>query len=79
MALPDVTAQIAAELRQAWTRLDGPPSALPAINRGEVAIYTAFRRQGADSALLSIIGSYGGTLNDADVLENLRRWNTQRR
>jgi hypothetical protein len=37
--------------------------------------YEAARKLGAKSDLLSIIGSYGDTLKDQDVLEALRYWN----
>jgi hypothetical protein len=35
----------------------------------------AHQRCKADSEFLSIIGSYGDTLDDSEVLELLRRWN----
>ncbi|MFI0849244.1 hypothetical protein [Mesorhizobium sp. IMUNJ 23232] len=37
--------------------------------------YEAARKLGAKSDLLSIIGSYGDTLQDEEVLEALRDWN----
>lgn len=36
----------------------------------------ALRSLGAKSDLLSIVGSYGDTLNDSDVLAGLMAWNT---
>jgi hypothetical protein len=38
-------------------------------------LYEAVRKLGAKSDLLSIIGSFGDTLNDEEVLEALRDWN----
>jgi len=35
----------------------------------------AFRSLGADWELLSVVGSYGDTLDDDDVLALLKRWN----
>jgi DNA polymerase II large subunit len=39
-------------------------------------LYEAVRKLDAKSDLLSIIGSYGDTLGDEEVLERLRLWNT---
>ena len=41
-------------------------------------IYRALQRLGADIDLLSIVGSYGDTLDDVDVLDLLREWNAGR-
>ena len=38
-------------------------------------IYGAFELLGADPGLLGTIGSWGDTLDDADVLKQLRSWN----
>ncbi len=38
-------------------------------------LYEAARRLGADSELLRIIGSYGDTMTDEEVLEALKLWN----
>lgn len=38
-------------------------------------LHEAARKLGAKSDLLSIIGSYGDTLNDDEVLDALRQWN----
>jgi hypothetical protein len=38
-------------------------------------LYEAARKLGAKSDLLSIIGSYGDTLSDQEVLDALRQWN----
>jgi hypothetical protein len=38
-------------------------------------LYIAMERLGAEPELLSIIGSYGDTLEDADVLRLLQEYN----
>ncbi|MEQ1956831.1 hypothetical protein ABMA59_36580 [Mesorhizobium sp. CN2-181] len=38
-------------------------------------LYETVRKLGGSSDLLSIIGCYGDTLNDDDVLARLREWN----
>lgn len=38
-------------------------------------LYMAIKRLGGDDKLLSIVGSYGDTLDDDDVLLLLRDWN----
>ena len=38
-------------------------------------IYKAFQRLGAPPEFLSIIGSYGDTLEDSEVLQLLEEWN----
>lgn len=45
--------------------------------KAEIAVemYEAARRLGARSDLLRIIGSYGDTLPDEEVLDQLRQWN----
>ena len=40
------------------------------------AFYRAAGERGADSSLLSIIGSWGDTLPDEEVLAMLKEWNT---
>lgn len=38
-------------------------------------IYAALKRLGADVELLSVVGSYGDTLDDGEVLELLTDYN----
>ena len=38
-------------------------------------IYTAFETLGADPGLLSAFGSWGDTLDDAEILKMLKSWN----
>ncbi|MFI0849559.1 hypothetical protein [Mesorhizobium sp. IMUNJ 23232] len=38
-------------------------------------LYEAVRKLDANSGLLCIIGSYGDTVDDEEVLERLRQWN----
>jgi hypothetical protein len=40
--------------------------------------YETLRHLGARSDLLGIVGSLGDTMDDLSVLENLRRWNTEK-
>lgn len=42
-------------------------------------LYQAIQTLGGSGQLLSIVGSYGDTLNDDEVLTMLRRWNDQHR
>jgi hypothetical protein len=46
-----------------------------AINR---EIYKALERLGAEPELLAIVGSYGDSLEDEDVLAMLKDWNEGR-
>ena len=39
-------------------------------------LYEAVRKLEGDSDLLCILGSYGDTVDDDDVLERLRQWNS---
>ena len=41
-------------------------------------LYQAIKHVSADGELLSIVGSYGDTLEDDDVLLLLRDWNKKR-
>ncbi|MEJ0078947.1 MAG: hypothetical protein WDO17_26660 [Alphaproteobacteria bacterium] len=41
-------------------------------------LYRAIRVLGGGAQLLSIVGSYGDTLHDDDVLTMLRAWNDRR-
>lgn len=43
--------------------------------RIRLEIFRAFKRLGADRELLSIIGSWGDTLDDKEVLRSLKEWN----
>jgi hypothetical protein len=40
-------------------------------------IYRAFELLGADRELLAVIGSWGDTLNDEEVLTFLKDWNAE--
>ena len=40
-------------------------------------LYKAIRHLGGGAHLLSIVGSYGDTLEDDEVLSQLRAWNDQ--
>ena len=43
--------------------------------RIRLEIFRAFKRLGADRELLSIIGSWGDTLDDKEALRLLKEWN----
>lgn len=40
-------------------------------------IYRAFELLGADRDLLAVVGSWGDTLNDTEVLTFLKEWNAE--
>ncbi|HKF02495.1 MAG TPA: hypothetical protein VKB49_09270 [Candidatus Sulfotelmatobacter sp.] len=40
-------------------------------------IYRAFELLGADRELLAVVGSWGDTLNDEEILTYLKEWNTE--
>lgn len=40
-------------------------------------LYRALEALGAEGELLAVVGSYGNTLDDDDVLALLRRWNAR--
>ncbi len=48
------------------------PDITPQIAR---ELYAALERLGADAELLSIVGSWGDTLDEAEVLSMLREYN----
>ena len=58
----------------------GPGRRMARGDRLEVAksVYKACEDLGAKSDLLRIIGSYGDTLDDAEVLEQMRKWNERK-
>jgi len=70
---------IAIELRKAVRLLKGDPDEVLPIGVDRAVIYSVFEQLGAKSDLLGIIGSYGDTMLDEWVLEQLRRWNTMHR
>lgn len=47
-------------------------------NKINSQIYQAFKKLGAGPDLLSIIGSYGDTLDDSEILSLLTEWNAGR-
>ena len=40
-------------------------------------IYRAFELLGADRELLAAVGSWGDTLDDAEILSSLKKWNAE--
>ena len=72
----DTRIAIAIELRKAVRLLKADPDEVLPIGVNRVVLYLIFEQLGAKSDLLSIIGSYGDTMPDEWVLEQLKRWNT---
>jgi hypothetical protein len=60
--------ELAAEQRRKWLALDVKDSIIKEL-------FTAIRRCDGSPELLSIIGSYGDTLDDKEVLQLLKDWN----
>ena len=69
--------EILKELVTALEGLSDEPLLLAPYLAG--AFYRAAGERGADSSLLSIIGSWGDTLPDEEVLAMLKEWNTGER
>jgi hypothetical protein len=72
----DTRIEIAMELRKAVRLLKGDPDEALPIGVDRAILYTVFEQLGAKSDLLGIVGSYGDTMPDEWVLEQLKRWNT---
>jgi hypothetical protein len=53
------------------------PNGSPANDKAAVAVelYEALQKLGAKSDLLGLVGSYGDTLEDEEILDGLRKWN----
>jgi hypothetical protein len=73
--MTDIEKAIRTEICKALENLGGPPKMLAAVGRraqgGDV-------RRGGDRQLLATIRSWGDTLTDEQVLEDLRRLNSGR-
>jgi hypothetical protein len=61
------------ELCKAAERLGGDAEQIRGLPRAQ--IYDALEDLGADRFLLAFVGSWGDTLDDAQVLASLQRWN----
>ena len=72
----DTRIAIAIELRKAVRLLKADPDEVLPIGVNRAVLYQVFEQLGAKSDLLSIIESYGDTMPDEWVLEQLKRWNT---
>jgi hypothetical protein len=67
---------VRAEIYQACTRLGAEPERAATISKASHTFtYHACSQLGAGSELLSILGSYGDTLNDSDVFTFLKAYN----
>ena len=67
----DIDREIADELYRAAEKLNPGARTVPLDE-----LYEELILMGADPFLLGIAGSWGDTLNDEEVLEVLRDWNT---
>jgi hypothetical protein len=74
--MPKANRQIVSELQQALDYLGADP-ALADIGPG--ALYRKLEALGANHELLAIVGSWGDTLTDGEVLELLQQWNAAER
>jgi hypothetical protein len=61
------------EVCKAAERLGGDRERIRALPRAR--LYDALEDLGADRYLLSFVGSWGDTMNDGEVLKELRAWN----
>ena len=67
---------IRAEILEALQWLGASPDLLALLKGADKdRLYDAAEKLGADRYLLGDIGSWGDTMEDADVLEMLREWN----
>jgi hypothetical protein len=72
----DLRTDIEAEVRKACLHLGADPELAIVISRATLGdMYHACGKLGAGVELLSILGSYGDTLSDADVLAFLKAYN----
>jgi hypothetical protein len=69
----DLGFAIAIELRKAVRLLKADPDKVLPIGIDGATIHGVFEKLGAKSDLLGIVGSYGDTMPDAWVLEQLKR------
>ena len=67
----DLTDEIAVAMR--WFRVT-PFEAIKANAQAPITAYDVLQRHSAQSDLLRVVGSVGGTLEGGDVLKQLRRW-----
>ncbi len=77
MANTDIHVRIEAEIANALEALKAPPAMLrlAGTRNAEGALSAALERLGAPIELMGIIGSYGDTLTDAEVLSALEAYN----
>lgn len=68
--------EIRSEIAKAIQSLGASPELVATIEgKTKLQMYHAATRLGADRYLLAAIGSWGDTMDDADVLRDLRTWN----
>jgi hypothetical protein len=74
--MTEIEKAIRFEICKAIESLGAPTKLLEAVRGGtKEALYEAAERLGADRFLLGAIGSWGDTLSDDEVLQELRDWN----
>jgi hypothetical protein len=74
---PDMTPQIMAEVIRAITLLGGDPRLLPESPTQD-QILSLLRQRGADRYLIGTVASWKDTIDDVEVLDDLRRLNDGR-
>lgn len=73
--MTEIEKAIRSEILTAIALLGGAPELLATLElAGKDEMYRAAERLGADRYLLASIGSWGDTLEDAEVLSDLREW-----
>ena len=73
--MTDLERAIRLYITKAIELIGAAPDQLAALDGvGKDELYAAAERLGADRFLLAIIGSWGDTLDDEEVIEDLRQW-----
>ena len=73
----DLTAQIMAEIVRAITGLGGDPKSLPE-SPSQDDLLALLRQNGADRYLIGTVASWKDTMDDEEVLDDLKRLNEGR-
>jgi hypothetical protein len=70
----DLTVDIVSEIQRAMKTLGAPEDVEASA---ALSVYRDMEELGADRELLAAVGSWGDSLDDEDVLEMLREWNSR--
>jgi len=74
--MTDIEREIRSEIAKAVRDLGGSPEIVSTIEgKTKAEMYDGAESLGADRYLLAAIGSWGDTLTDQQVLQELRAWN----